>query len=47
MIIKEGMRLFPPAPGVSRETSKDCELNGYKIPKGTTIFIPFFAIHHV
>ena len=46
-IIKETMRLFSPAPGVGRHTTKDVILEGYKIPKGTPIFIDITAMHHV
>jgi cytochrome P450 family 4 subfamily B polypeptide 1 len=45
MCIKEAMRLYPPVPGVSRQTSEDITLEGYFIPKGTTIGINIFGIH--
>jgi cytochrome P450 len=47
MVVKESLRLFVPVPGTARETVKDIVLNGYKIPKGTQIFISFWSIHHV
>ena len=47
MIIKEAMRLFPPVGAISRKTTKDVVLGGYKVPKGTLIAISMFSIHHV
>eukprot|EP01080_Neovahlkampfia_damariscottae_P008182 gene8182-10_t len=46
LVIKETMRLFSPAPGVGRTTTKDVILEGYKIPKGTSIFLDIYAMHH-
>ena len=37
MCIKEAMRLYPPVPGVSRQTSEDITLEGYFIPKGLCV----------
>lgn len=36
-VIKESLRLYPPAYGVVREALKDCEIGGYLIPKGATV----------
>ncbi|CAM8916054.1 unnamed protein product [Rhodiola kirilowii] len=44
-IIKETMRLHPPAPLlVPRESMEDCTLDGYFIPKKTRILINAYAI---
>lgn len=39
MVLKESMRLYPPAWGFGRRPISDFELNGYRIPAGTNIFI--------
>ncbi|KAI8980475.1 cytochrome P450 [Pilobolus umbonatus] len=45
-IIKENLRLNPPAPGtVPRKATKDTELNNIVIPKGTIINIHISATH--
>ena len=46
-VFLEILRLYPPAPGTSRETpSDDLKLSGYTIPRGTTIVISYTANHH-
>ncbi|MBD2195027.1 MULTISPECIES: cytochrome P450 [Calothrix] len=44
-VIKESMRLYPPATDVSREATQDCEIGGYLIPKGTTLIASQWAMH--
>jgi cytochrome P450 len=39
MVVKESMRLYPPAWGIGRRALKDFDLGGYAIPAGTNIFI--------
>jgi len=36
-VIKEAMRLYPPAPSIGREALCDCEIGGYHVRKGTQI----------
>ena len=38
-IAKESLRLYPPAYGLGREAIDDCEIGGYRIPKGTQVFM--------
>jgi cytochrome P450 len=38
-ILKESMRLYPPAYGLGREAINDCEIAGYRIPAGTQVFM--------
>jgi cytochrome P450 len=45
MVIKESLRLYPPAWGISREAIKRCEIGGYLIPAGTQLFIPLWVLH--
>jgi cytochrome P450 len=45
MVIKEVIRLYPPAYAFGREAVADCEIGGYPIPRGTTIFLSPWVIH--
>lgn len=44
-VLKESMRLYPPAPVLTRTPSREVELNGWRIGPGTLVIIPIFAIH--
>jgi len=46
MVIKETMRLYPPAPGVSRSPNHDLQLRGYTVPKGAIMQLSMYAMHH-
>jgi len=37
-IVKEAMRLYPPAFGVGRQAIADCEIGGFKIRAGAQVF---------
>jgi cytochrome P450 len=43
-VLKESMRLYPPAPVMARQSSVDTELGGIPIKSGTQIIIPIYAI---
>jgi cytochrome P450 len=43
-VVKEGMRLYPPAPVISRVTSKALELGGKTLAAGTQVVVPIWAI---
>jgi cytochrome P450 len=45
MVVKESMRLYPPAWGIGRETLEDFELDGYRLPAGTNIFLVQWITH--
>ncbi len=45
MVIKESLRLYPPAWGVSREAIAACEIGGYRVPAGTQLLIVLWAMH--
>lgn len=44
-VIKESLRLYPPAYGVVREALNDCEIGGYLIPKGSTVAMFQWVVH--
>jgi cytochrome P450 len=45
MVIKESMRLFPPAWGIGRRALRDFDVRGYRIPKGSNVFILQWLTH--
>jgi cytochrome P450 len=45
-ILKESMRLFPPAWTTGREALEDVEVKGYRIPKGAQILVTQWVVHH-
>jgi cytochrome P450 len=45
MIIKESMRLYPPAPGFARQSLEDVEIGPYLHPKETIAMIPAHILH--
>jgi cytochrome P450 len=44
-VIKESMRLFPPAPMMSRQLVEDTEIEGREVRAGTSFIMPVYAIH--
>ena len=44
-VINESMRLYPPAYAFGREALEDCEIGGYRVPAGTTIFMSPWVMH--
>jgi len=45
MVLKESMRLYPPAWGVGRRALEDFEVGGYRIPAGTNVFLLQWVTH--
>ncbi|KAJ0789784.1 putative cytochrome P450 [Helianthus annuus] len=46
-IIKETMRLYPAAPlSAPHESTEDCIVGGYTIPKGTCLLVNIWKIQH-
>jgi cytochrome P450 len=43
-VLKESMRLFPPAPIISRQAQRETQLGGFRIPAGAQVIIPIYAI---
>lgn len=44
-VIRESLRLYPPAFIMFRKAAEDVELGGYRIPKGTRLTLPQFYVH--
>ena len=44
-VLKEAMRLYPPAPVMTRICAEDIELGPERVAAGTFIVIPIFAVH--
>ncbi|MGH7799097.1 MAG: cytochrome P450, partial [Thermodesulfobacteriota bacterium] len=45
MVIKEAMRLYPPAWLISREALEDCNVGGYHVPSGTQLIMSQWVTH--
>lgn len=45
MVLKESLRLFPPAWVLSRRAVDDDEVGGYRIPRGATVFVSPYLTH--
>lgn len=45
MVVMEALRLYPPAYALGREAVKDCQIAGYEVPAGTSIFISPWVVH--
>jgi cytochrome P450 len=46
MVIKESMRLYPPAWIIGRLAMEDVDLGGYHIPKGSIVIMSPYVMHH-
>ncbi|KAK3103961.1 hypothetical protein FSP39_023273 [Pinctada imbricata] len=46
LCVNETLRMYPPVLRLDRACVQDAELGGYKIPKGTFLTVPIYAIHH-
>jgi cytochrome P450 len=44
-VLEESLRLYPPAWGFSRRALGDDKLGGYRIPKGSLVFLIPFVVH--
>lgn len=44
-VVLEAMRLYPPAWSIGREATRDTELGGYRIPKGTQVLVSQWVLH--
>jgi cholesterol 24(S)-hydroxylase len=49
-IFKEALRLYPPAPIMARENQDEMDIDGYKVPKFSPIFVGLYLfcfIHRI
>ena len=46
-VIKESLRLLPPTPTSMRIAASSCEVGGFTLPKGSTIFFSPFLTHRL
>ncbi len=44
-VFKETMRIYPPAASIIREALHDITIDGYLLPKGTTVLISPYTLH--
>ena len=44
-VIRETLRLYPPAFITFRQAAEDVELGGYRVPEGTRLTLPQFHVH--
>lgn len=44
-VVRETLRLFPPAWSIGREAIEDVQVGGYVMPKGSQVVIPQWVIH--
>ena len=45
-VVTEAMRLYPPADVLGREAVVDCVVGGVPVPRGTTVFMSQWVMHH-
>jgi len=45
MVVREALRLYPPAPAVPREAASDVAIGGYDVRKGSIVTVNIYAIH--
>jgi cytochrome P450 len=45
-VFSEAMRLYPPAPIITRTATRAFPLGGFTIPAGTVLVVPIYAVHH-
>lgn len=44
-VLTEAMRVYPPVYLIGREATRDLELGGYRVPRGTTVFMSQWVSH--
>jgi cytochrome P450 len=44
-VVRESLRLYPPAPAIGREAIEDCEIGGYRMAKGSQFSLVQWVVH--
>jgi cytochrome P450 len=44
-VVSAALRLYPPAYAIGREALADCEIGGYLVPAGTTVYASPWVMH--
>jgi cytochrome P450 len=47
LVLKESLRLFPPASFLMRYTSEPCQLGAYELPEGAMVFASAYVTHRL
>jgi cytochrome P450 len=45
-VFSEAMRLYPPAPIITRTATRAFPLGGFMVPQGAVLIVPIHAVHH-
>jgi cytochrome P450 len=45
MVVKESLRLYPPAWGIGREALRECEIGTFRVPAGTQLMMSPWVMH--
>ena len=45
MVVREAVRLYPPAAGFAREPIEDVTIGGYTVPRGSLVTVNTYALH--
>jgi cytochrome P450 len=45
MVVREALRLYPPAPGFTREPIEDVRIGGFDVPQGSLVAVITYALH--
>ena len=44
-VVKEAMRLYPPAHEIRRQPTEDVDIAGYRVPEGSLVLLPSWVMH--
>ena len=46
MVLEETMRLYPPAMSITRTSTEEDQIDGFTIPKGSSLAVFIYGLHH-